>query len=204
MQLQQINSLSPQAAQKEFLSCCGSRRWAALLSTRLPFKDKAALYRSAQEIWNSLSPDDWKEAFSHHPKIGDLKSLREKFPQAGPQRRTAAAQQRPEAALPRGEPRSEPALPDHSRVPQTQQWAAGEQSGASNAAGETLKALAEGNSAYQEKFGYIFIVCASGKSAEEMLKILNHRLNNEPSDEVRAAALEQSKITQIRLEKLIQ
>ncbi|HNA97392.1 MAG TPA: 2-oxo-4-hydroxy-4-carboxy-5-ureidoimidazoline decarboxylase, partial [Chitinophagaceae bacterium] len=67
-----------------------------------------------------------------------------------------------------------------------------------------LNALAEGNRLYEEKFGYIFIVCASGKSAEEMLGMLNERLKNNPEDEIRIAADEQNKITLLRLEKLLQ
>jgi 2-oxo-4-hydroxy-4-carboxy-5-ureidoimidazoline decarboxylase len=63
--------------------------------------------------------------------------------------------------------------------------------------------LAEGNSAYEARFGHIFIVCATGKSAEEMLAILQSRLPNEPAAELRVAAAEQAKITRIRLEKLI-
>ena len=66
-----------------------------------------------------------------------------------------------------------------------------------------MKALAELNREYEEKFGYIFIVCASGKSSEEMLAILLQRLGNNPDEELRLAATEQAKITQLRLRKLI-
>ena len=54
-------------------------------------------------------------------------------------------------------------------------WAAGEQSGTSTASQKTIDALAEGNKKYEDKFGYIFIICATGKSAEEMLEILESR-----------------------------
>jgi 2-oxo-4-hydroxy-4-carboxy-5-ureidoimidazoline decarboxylase len=84
----------------------------------------------------------------------------------------------------------------------TAQWAKGEQSGVNETSPQVLEALAEGNSAYEDKFGYIFIVCATGKSAEEMLRILNLRLQNNPEDELRIAAAEQNKIIKIRLEKL--
>ena len=65
-----------------------------------------------------------------------------------------------------------------------------------------MTGLAQGNDEYITKFGYIFIVCATGKSAEEMLAILRSRLANDPEDELRIAAAEQSKIARIRLEKL--
>ena len=81
--------------------------------------------------------------------------------------------------------------------------AAAEQAGTSVAAAEVLDALAEGNKRYFEKFGYIFIVCATGKSAVEMLELLRGRLGNEPEKEILVAMGEQEKITRIRLEKLL-
>jgi 2-oxo-4-hydroxy-4-carboxy-5-ureidoimidazoline decarboxylase len=66
---------------------------------------------------------------------------------------------------------------------------------------DTQSALAAANRAYEEKFNRIFIVCATGKSAEEMLLILQHRLSNNPSTELREAAEQQRQITQIRLRK---
>jgi OHCU decarboxylase len=82
-------------------------------------------------------------------------------------------------------------------------WAAGEQAGA-RAAGEDLKAqLARANRAYFEKFGYIYIVCATGKTAEGMLAILNQRLQNDLASELSIAAEQQRLITSLRLEKLL-
>jgi OHCU decarboxylase len=86
---------------------------------------------------------------------------------------------------------------------EAQKWSEAEQSGIRNAAHETLGALAELNQAYEEKFGYIFIVCAAGKSSEAMLAILRERLENNPNDELRIAAAEQAKITELRLRKLL-
>jgi len=85
----------------------------------------------------------------------------------------------------------------------TAQWAADEQKGTSQAAAATIDALLLGNKAYEEKFGFIFIVCATGKSATEMLSVLEARLPNEKENETRIAAAEQSKITALRLEKLL-
>jgi OHCU decarboxylase len=85
----------------------------------------------------------------------------------------------------------------------SQQWSEDEQSGISGSSRQTIDALAELNRGYEEKFGYIFIVCASGKSSEEMLAILRRRLENDPDDELRIAAGEQAKITELRLRKLI-
>lgn len=82
-------------------------------------------------------------------------------------------------------------------------WSAEEQAGASSATKETRDALLGGNQAYERRFGYIFLVCATGKSAREMLVILSGRLQNSPEDELRVAADEQRKITALRLQKLV-
>ena len=82
-------------------------------------------------------------------------------------------------------------------------WSAGEQSGMDAAADATRAALAEGNRAYAARFGHIYIVCATGKTADEMLSILRSRLDNDAATELRVAAEEQRKITRIRLEKLL-
>lgn len=82
-------------------------------------------------------------------------------------------------------------------------WSEQEQSGTRDSAQETMAALAGGNRAYADRFGFIFIVCATGKSADEMLSILNSRLDNDPETELKIAAEEQRKITNIRLNKLV-
>ena len=86
---------------------------------------------------------------------------------------------------------------------EAQQWSEDEQSGIQNSAQETMDALAKLNRAYEEKFGYIFIVCASGKSSEQMLAILRERLGNSQDKELQTAADEQAKITRLRLVKLL-
>jgi 2-oxo-4-hydroxy-4-carboxy-5-ureidoimidazoline decarboxylase len=77
-----------------------------------------------------------------------------------------------------------------------------EQSGVDNASEDILLTLTKQNKAYKEKFGFIFIVCASGKSADEMLALLQARLPNRREDELINAAEEQRKISHIRLKKI--
>ncbi len=84
----------------------------------------------------------------------------------------------------------------------TAAWAAGEQAGAGAASEETLRALHAGNLRYEARFGHIFVVCATGKSAGEMLELLEGRIDHDPETEIRIAAAEQAKITRIRLAKL--
>ena len=85
----------------------------------------------------------------------------------------------------------------------TSDWASSEQSGVGAASRETLLELADYNKKYLNKFGFIFIVCATGKSAQGMLDLLKGRIDNEREVELKIAAAEQFKITKIRLEKLI-
>lgn len=84
----------------------------------------------------------------------------------------------------------------------TKEWSAGEQSAVRSANEATLEALRDGNVAYEARFGHIFIVCATGKSAGEMLALLRERLDNDPDDELAIAAAEQMKITELRLDKI--
>ena len=80
-------------------------------------------------------------------------------------------------------------------------WSAGEQSSAMLSDDAAKARLAEGNRAYEAKFGRIFIVCATGKSAQEMLAILGRRMHNTAEAELHEAAEQQREITHIRLRK---
>jgi 2-oxo-4-hydroxy-4-carboxy-5-ureidoimidazoline decarboxylase len=84
----------------------------------------------------------------------------------------------------------------------TAAWSAAEQAGVVTAPDGVLLALADGNRLYEAKFGYTFIVCATGKTAEEMLALLQERLKNDAEKELLIAAGEQTRITRLRLQKL--
>ncbi len=85
----------------------------------------------------------------------------------------------------------------------TKEWAGNEQKSVDSASSEVIRKLAELNTQYEERFGFIFIVCATGKSAEEMLEILESRIDNGYQEELKIAMGEQHKITTLRLKKLI-
>ena len=87
---------------------------------------------------------------------------------------------------------------------QSAEWSEGEQSGINTANNSVLTELEESNYLYEKKFGFIFIVCATGKSAAEMLEICRERLSNDADAEIFIAADEQRKITEIRLKKLLE
>ena len=86
---------------------------------------------------------------------------------------------------------------------QAQQWSAQEQRGVAAATHDAVEKLARLNRVYEEKFGFIFIVCATGKSSDEILALLEQRLTNAPEVELPIAAAEQAKITELRLRKLL-
>ena len=97
------------------------------------------------------------------------------------------------------------AFAHHPRIGDTRAkgWAAGEQAHARDAKATVQEELARVNSDYEARFGHIYIVCATGRTAEEMLQIARARMNNDPATELAVAAAEQHKITQLRLRKLL-
>ncbi len=167
MTLHDFNILPRDQLKELLIKCCGSYAWVQKMLPFVPAEDLVELLEDAEEQWWLCSEADWKEAFLHHPRIGDTESLRKKFAS-------------------------------------TADWASAEQGGVNNASTATLKALEEANRQYEDKFGYIFIVCATGKSAEEMLGMLQSRLQNSAEEEIKIAADEQNKITKLRIEKLFE
>ena len=99
-----------------------------------------------------------------------------------------------------------PDIGDRSVKPSAgrQGWSAQEQSGAAASDDQVQEGLALANRAYAERFGYRFIVCATGKSGREMLEILERRLANDPATELPVAAAEQEAILRLRLAKLLE
>ncbi|WP_204745139.1 2-oxo-4-hydroxy-4-carboxy-5-ureidoimidazoline decarboxylase [Flavobacterium silvisoli] len=161
MNLVAFNTLPEATARQELFACCGSTRWADAMMAHFPFASEKQLVDLATDIWyHQCDAGDWRESFTHHPKIGDVKSLTEKF-------------------------------------------AGKEQAGVAVATTEIIEALAKANADYEAKNGFIFIVCATGKSADEMLQILLDRLQNCPEEELHIAMGEQQKISIIRFKKML-
>jgi len=158
-----LDMLSDEECRSVLTACCGSERWVDAMLAGRPFGSDDTLFRSAEAVWWSLTPDDWREAFDHHPRIGA----------------------RPETMSETGS-----------------KWAAEEQAGTAEAGARMLESLAAANEAYEDRFGHVFLICATGLSAEKMLRGLRDRLDNPPNIELRIAAGEQAKITRLRLEKL--
>jgi len=165
--LRWLNSLDEESANTAFSNCCGSSRWVRAMVDALPFASVPQLFQKAEKLFESLTREDWLEAFRHHPRIGEKKAA-------------------------------------EAQSGQAQSWSAQEQAGVERAASSALAALAEVNRAYEARFGYICLACATGKTSDEMLALLRARLHNDPEKELPIAAAEQQKITRLRLEKLLE
>ena len=103
----------------------------------------------------------------------------------------------------RAHPRIGESKPAADTGAEARRWSEGEQSRARDASADTLDELARANREYEERFGFIYIVCAAGRTAEEMLALLRERLSNDPGAELRVAAEEQWRITELRLKKFL-
>jgi OHCU decarboxylase len=172
-----FNALPAYEAEASLLACCGCAAWARALAARRPFADAASLLGAAEHFWWILGPAGWREAFAAHPRIGERIG------------ETAGGRS---AGCPGGG-RSIAGL-----------WSEAEQAGARAAPAAVLDELAAANRLYESRFGYIFLVCATGKSGAEMLGALRARLGNDPATELRIAAGEQAKITRLRLARLLE
>ena len=166
MTLEEFNELPEGVVKDELERCCGSNRWCSAITARRPYASIEALQEMSDKVWAGLSKQDWQEAFKHHPRIGDVESLRAKFSS-------------------------------------TAVWAKDEQKGALGASNAAIEGLAKGNIDYEKRYGHIFLICATGKSADEMLAALLARMGNDGETELKIAAAEQAKITRLRLEKLL-
>lgn len=162
-----LNRLADADARSVLIKVCGSARWVEEMLGRRPFGGPEALFAAADEVWFGLEKQDWLEAFSHHPRIGERNLVQAKFAA------TAAQSSK-------------------------------EQSGMAGASEAVRSEFASGNAEYERKFGHVFLICATGKTGEEMLDSLRQRLHNDEATELRNAASEQSRIVRIRLGKLVE
>jgi OHCU decarboxylase len=188
--LETLNALPPGEAEARFLSCCGSSEWARRMAASRPFRSVESLAAAADRTWQELSKDDWLEAFAAHPTIGS-----ENVAGTGP---TDLHPQQSKNVAGTGFNLHPPPNSDRSRA-----WSRQEQSGTRGTDPETLEKLSRLNREYARRFGRVFLVCATGRSADEMLALGRKRLENDQETELAIAAEEQRKITRLRLEKLL-
>lgn len=167
MNLTEFNQLDRTTAKELLATTCGSAKWQDLMLEQCPFTNEVDMVKAAVEFWyHYCDREDWLEAFSQHPKIGDTQNLAERFPE-------------------------------------TKHLAGNEQAAVKGAPKDIIELLANANDLYEAKFGYIFIIFATGKSAAEMLRILQDRSSNTHEEEIVIAIGEQLKITIQRFKKIL-
>jgi 2-oxo-4-hydroxy-4-carboxy-5-ureidoimidazoline decarboxylase len=152
------NTLPPAEAAESILPCCGSHLWAETLATHRPIDDANQLLHLSDEIWQSLPPEAWQQAFDSHPRLGE--------------RHAKAA------------------------TSTSLTWSSQEQSKA-----EPTEALRAANAGYEARFGRIFLLCANGRTAPEILSALESRIHNDPETEWHESGEQQRQITQLRLKR---
>jgi len=160
----------------ELLRCCGSTGWVEGMVAKLPFATKDQLFEAATTVWWNLPISEWHMAFLAHPQIGT--SFADKCLLTCIIRRTEF--------LPATGPGDASALKSkfaHSK------WEGDEQKGANSASSATLEKLAALNAQYLAKNGFIFLICATGKTADEMVDALQLRMLNDKETEVYTAEL---------------
>ena len=171
--LANFNDLPPDSAVDELLSCCASATWAAKVCAGRPYASVDAGIRVSDEVVAKLSLTDLAEALSGHPRIGE----------PGPERAGRGAPSAPFA--------------------RSAAWSRREQAGVRSADPATMRTLAELNREYELRFDHIYLVCAAGRSADELAGILRERLGNDLQTEWRVVRSELQKINRIRLHDLL-
>ncbi|MFF3436771.1 2-oxo-4-hydroxy-4-carboxy-5-ureidoimidazoline decarboxylase [Streptosporangium sp. NPDC002721] len=185
-----FNALGAEEAEAGLLACCASRAFAREVAALRPYRDLDRLAEVAEAAVRELDWSGVGEALAAHPRIGEPPG--ENGPAAGsgpPGRRERRPEGHPEP--PEGHSAREAA------------WSRGEQAGVDTAGREVLDRLAEGNRAYERRFGHVYLICATGLSAEEMLARLTERLGNDEDTERDVVRAELAKITRLRLAKLL-
>lgn len=155
LDLDRLNSLAPDDAQRLLLSCCAAPGWARAVAGWRPYESVADLLRAADAALDDLTDSDLDAALAGHPRIGE---------------RSADETSRREQA----------GVGPASRA-----------------------ALHEANREYEDRFGHVYLVCATGRSGAELLAILRQRLGNDPGTERLVVREELRKINRLRLAALV-
>ncbi|MEV0199465.1 2-oxo-4-hydroxy-4-carboxy-5-ureidoimidazoline decarboxylase [Nonomuraea sp. NPDC050691] len=158
--LARFNAAPDVEAERELLSCCASRVFAAAVAAGRPYEDAERLADAAEAAVRGLGWPDVLEALAAHPRIGERP--------AGPGREAA--------------------------------WSRREQAGVAE---ETRRELAEGNRAYEDRFGHVYLVCAAGLTGAEMLARLRDRVRNDAAAERSVVRGELAAITRLRIGRLL-
>jgi 2-oxo-4-hydroxy-4-carboxy-5-ureidoimidazoline decarboxylase len=180
--LNEFCGLSHATLSAELLRCCGSTGWVAEMLKRFPFTRIDTLLETATTVWWNLPTSEWRLAFTAHPQIGENCNA---FVLIFNLSISLLVVQDAKALITSlsnlmllGDAAALKSKFAHSK------WEGDEQKGANAATAETLQQLADLNAQYLKKNGFIFLICATGKTAEEMVAALQYRMQNDSATEV--------------------
>jgi 2-oxo-4-hydroxy-4-carboxy-5-ureidoimidazoline decarboxylase len=187
IELADFNGLRADAARRALHDCCSSARWIDVVQAGRPYGSVQKLLAESDAAVAEMSESDLREALAGHPRIGERHPGQPPLAEVPP---PASRSSHGEAAASADElgPAS---------------WSSQEQARVSEADAVTRQALADGNLDYEERFGHIYLACATGRSAGELLAFLRERLGHDRETEWQVVAAELAKINRIRLAKLI-
>jgi 2-oxo-4-hydroxy-4-carboxy-5-ureidoimidazoline decarboxylase len=194
--LTELNALPPADFENLLLGCCAAPGWARRVTEGRPYESLADLLAAADAAWADRDPGDLDAAMAGHPRIGERQltgwSAQEQAGvQGGVQGGVKGGVQGGVQAGVKGGVRGG-----------VQAGVKGGVRGGVGADTGTLAALADGNAAYEERFGHVFLICATGRGPAEILAELNRRMSHDPATERAVAAAEVGKINALRLRKL--
>jgi 2-oxo-4-hydroxy-4-carboxy-5-ureidoimidazoline decarboxylase len=171
--MERLNQMSEEDFGASMLRCCGSSLWVQRMLSQRPFASMMHLSACADWCWWTLPESEWRAAFLAHPRIGG---------------NIDSLREK---------------FKGYGASAPSPSWEGEEQSGTKYADEDVLRGLSDGNEEYETHFGHVFLICATGKSAQEMLVALQARKHNTPQQEFLIAAGEQAKIAQLRIGKII-
>lgn len=179
MDVERFNALGPAAAERVLAEVCAAPPWIDAVRADRPYTGVSDLLTTSDRASAALDDEAMAAALAAHPRIGAR-------PATEPTAATDTASARPPTADP---------VPTIS--------AAREQAGVDIADADLLAELAAANRAYEERFGRIYLVCASGRTGPELLAILGERLGNDDATELEVTRDELAKINRLRLERMV-
>ncbi len=194
-----LNGLPEEETRRQLRACCTSGRWIDGVAAGRPFPSLAALIELSNKVVAGLAVADLRAALDGHPRIGDRAAEPEGRGAAWTEEREATKERRSDEGRRRHQaPRRRAGTADRDG-----DWSRREQAGVAGSDEAVRRGLAEGNAAYERRFGHIYLVCAAGRSGAELLAVLRARLGNDAETEWGVVRAELGKINALRLSKLV-
>jgi 2-oxo-4-hydroxy-4-carboxy-5-ureidoimidazoline decarboxylase len=187
MTLADFNALPEGDAARALTACCAATAWTAAMVAGRPYQNRDALLARSARVLSEL---DWaavREALDAHPHIGELASRSSDTAGELASRSSGAGG----------------AWTDAAAADREADWSRKEQSGMDSASDDVRSAMAAANRAYEERFGHVFLIFATGRTDTEMLTVARHRLGNDDATERAVVRSELGRIVALRLERLL-